>query len=457
MSVRTVAVACIAVCVAVAGCGEEHRAESAPDLDDIAADYVFLELAMGRHDGNHVDAYYGPETLRQAANDAELTLQQIADKADELAARVASWPGNRNNRLQLARINGLSQRLTALSTRVAIVATNEGKSFSFDEESELLFGVVAPDHDAAHFEEILARIDALVPGSGSLSSRVNAFQNRFVIPMDKLVDVFDAAIEECRRRTLKHIELPEEESFSLEYVTDKPWSGYNWYQGQAQSLIQINTDLPIFISRAVDLGCHEGYPGHHTFNVLLEKNLVEREGWVEFTLYPLFSPASLIAEGSGNYGIELAFPDDERVLFEKRRLFPLAGLQPDDADRYYALLELLEQLSYAGNEAARDYLNGDVDRGEAVQWLVDYSLSSPERARQRVDFFDTYRSYVINYNLGKDLVRRWVERGTEGSTTAGQQDEAAVQTERWQRFERLLSTPMLPSDLVDQQATDPLL
>jgi len=447
MSVRTVvAVACIAVCAAVAGCGEEHRTESAPDLNDIASDYVFLELAMGLHDSNHVDAYYGPETLRQAAIDAELTLEQIADQADKLAARVESWPANRNDRLQLARINGLSQRLTALSTRIAI---NEGESFSFDEESELLFGVAAPDYDAAHFEEILARIDALLPGSGSLSSRVNAFQNRFVIPMDKLGDVFDAAIEECRRRTLEYIELPKEESFSLEYVSDKPWSGYNWYQGQAQSLIQINTGLPIFISRAVDLGCHEGYPGHHTFNVLLEKNLVERQGWVEFTLYPLFSPASLIAEGSGNYGIELAFPDDERVLFEKRRLFPLAGLQSDDADRYYALLGLLEQLSYAGNEAARDYLNGDMDRKEAVQWLVDYSLSSPERARQRVDFFDTYRSYVINYNLGKDLVRRWVERGTEGSTTAGEQDGAVVQGRRWKRFERLLSTPMLPSDLVD--------
>jgi hypothetical protein len=449
MSVRTVAVACLAVCVAIAGCGDEYRTESSPDLDDIAADYVSLELGMGRHDGNHVDAYYGPEALRQAASDAELTLQQIADQAEELAARVAGWPGNRNNRLQLARINGLSQRLTALSTRVAIVATNEGRSFTFDEEAELLFGVAAPDHEAAHFEEILAEIDALVPGSGSLSSRVNAFQDQFVIPKDKLAVVFEAAIEECRRRTLEHIDLPEEESFSLEYVNDKPWSGYNWYQGRAQSLIQINTDLPIFISRAVDLGCHEGYPGHHTFNVLLEKNLVERQGWVEFTLYPLFSPASLIAEGSGNYGIELAFPNDERVRFEKTRLFPLAGLQPDDADRYYALQDLLGQLSYAGNEAARDYLNGDMDRDEAVQWLVDYTLSSPERAGQRVDFFDAYRSYVINYNLGKDLVRRWVERDTAGSTAAGGQNEAAVQSQRWQRFERLLSTPMLPSDLID--------
>ena len=430
-------------CLVLAGCGDEQRAEFRPDFGDLVEDYLFFELSMGMHDSNHVDAYYGPAEIRHAAEEAELTLEQIGEQAAQLATQVSSWPGNRSDRLQLARIKGLNQRLSALTTRIAM---KQGKTFSFDEEAERLFGVAAPDHDAAHFDAILRDIDELIPGSGALSARVNAFQDQFIIPADRLSAVFGAAIAECRRRTLEHIALPEQESFSLEYVTDKPWSGYNWYQGGARSLIQINTDLPIFINRAVDLGCHEGYPGHHTFNVLLEKNLVDGKGWMEFTLYPLFSAAALIAEGSGNYGIDLAFPGDDRLQFERRRLFPLAGLDPDGADRYYELLELLEQLSYAGNEAARDYLNGTIGRDEAVQWLVDYTLASPERARQRVDFFDTYRSYVINYNLGKDLVRDYVERSAE------------LPDQRWKRFTRMLSTPMLPSDLKQEpamQATSP--
>jgi hypothetical protein len=312
---------------------------------------------------------------------------------------------------------------------------SKGENFSFDTESRRLFGATAPDYDAAHFDAILDDIDTLLDGEGDLSARVNRFREQFVIPANRLPAVFDAAIAECRRRTLLFIELPENESFELEYVNDKPWSGYNWYQGNSQSLIQINTDLPIFISRAVDLGCHEGYPGHHTFNALMEKNLVEDRGWIEFSLYPLFSPQSLIAEGSGNYGVGLAFPGSDRVQFERKVLFPLAGLDPTEADRYYELLELLSRLSYAGNEAARDYLNGTIDREQAVQWLVDYTLSSPERARQRTDFFDTYRSYVINYNLGKDMVREYVERDT--------QDHAA----RWRKFKHLLSSPMSPADL----------
>lgn len=427
---RNTSITALAACLLLA-CGQNARSDE-PVLDEIARDYLFLELSMELHDASHVDAYFGPESIRESASDAALSLQTIDDKAKALSERLQSLPRTDGEPPRTARIEGLIRRLQALSTRIAI---KEGQTFTFDEESRRLFGVAAPDYDAAHFASILDDIEKLVPGEGSLSSRVNDFRSQFVVPADRLSAVFEAAILECRRRTLEHIALPENESFRLEYVTDKPWSGYNWYQGNAHSLIQINTDLPIYISRAVDLGCHEGYPGHHTFNALLEENLVEGKGWIEFTLYPLFSPQSLIAEGSGNYGIDLAFPGDERIEFEKRELFPLAGLDPEQAERYYELLDLLDKLSYAGNEAARDYLNGKIDREQAVQWLVDYALLSPERARQRVDFFDTYRSYVINYNLGQDLVRHYVERNAD------------TQAERWKRFAKMLSTPMLPSDL----------
>ena len=108
------------------------------------------------------------------------------------------------------------------------------------------------------------------------------------LPLDA---VFQAAIAAARASTLKHIALPAGESFTVEYVTDKPWGGYNWYQGNFHSLIQVNTSLPIYIDRAIDLAAHEGYPGHHVYNVLLEKNLLRDRGWVEFSLYPLFEAA----------------------------------------------------------------------------------------------------------------------------------------------------------------------
>jgi hypothetical protein len=232
-----------------------------------------------------------------------------------------------------------------------------------------------------------------------------------------------------------HLPLPAQESFRIEYVNDQPWSGYNWYQGDVRSLIQVNTDLPIFLDRAVELGCHEGYPGHHTYNALLESELVNARGWQEFTVYALYSPQSLIAEGSANYGVELAFPGDERLAFERDVLAPLAGISTEKLAEYTTLREKLASLDYAGNEAARAYLDGKMTREEAIDWLVKYNLSSPERAAQRVKFFDTYRSYVINYNLGRDLVRDYVERNASNAE------------ERWKVFGQLLGSPRLPSGL----------
>ncbi len=412
--------------LAIAACGP-----AAPDMDKLAREYLYLELSMGLHDAAHVDAYFGPEELKAAAEEAALSLDQILTASADLAARLSAIDAGDDDLLR-KRVAGLVARLHALDTRIAI---NQGKLPDFDAESQALFGSQAPDHDAAHFEAILQKIDALLPGEDSLGKRVEAFNNQFVIPLDRLPAVFEAAMAECRKRTLEHIDLPEGESFTIEYVNDKPWSGYNWYQGNAISLIQINTDFPIYISRAVDLGCHEGYPGHHTFNALLEKNLVNDAGWLEYSLYPLFSPQSLIAEGSGNYGIELAFPGDERIAFEKDVLFPLAGLDAADADLYYEIFALTAQLNFAGNEAARDYLNGDITRDKAAEWLQTYSLTPADKSLQRTRFFDAYRSYVINYNHGKTLVADYVER-----------DDADAD-QRWARFEAMLSSPMLPADL----------
>jgi hypothetical protein len=155
-------------------------------------------------------------------------------------------------------------------------------------------------------------------------------------------------------------------------------------------------------------------------------------------VYPLFSPQSLIAEGTANFGIDVAFPAAERRAFERQVIFPAAGLDPDKVDEYYDVFDLTNRLSYAGNEAARRYLNGEIDARAAAGWLETYGLFAPARAEQRVKFIDQYRSYVINYNLGKDMVARYVE-----SHGGSEQDPAR----RWTLFAQLISSPRLPSGL----------
>lgn len=402
-------------------------------MNDIAQEYVRLVLAVGQHDADYVDAYYGPPEWRTEVEADPPELSAIAARADELLADLGALPVPDAD-LEALRRRYLTRQLESLRARVGML---QGDQLSFDDESRVLYDAVAPATPVAQLEQVLASLDSTLPGSGSVQQRYSRYRERFIVPPALVDTVFARAIAECRDRTAQHLALPREERFTVEYVTDKSWSGYNWYQGQGTSLIQVNTDLPIYVDRAIDLACHEGYPGHHVYNALLEEHLVRGRGWVEYTVYPLFSPQSLIAEGSANYGIEIAFPAEERVAFEQAVLFPLAGLDPTDAVDYYRIQSLVDQLSYAGNEAARHYLNQHMTAGDAADWLERFALMTPERARQRVRFIEQYRSYVINYNLGKDLVAAYVER------RAG--DDHA---QRWAVFGELLSSPRLPSDLV---------
>ena len=159
-------------------------------------------------------------------------------------------------------------------------------------------------------------------------------------------------------------------------------------------------------------------------------------GWVEFSVYALFSPQSLIAEGSGNYGIAVAFPGAEKLAFEREVLFPLAGLDPARAAEFDRVCQLMKQLAYAGNEAARRYLNGEISAAAAAGWLTRYTLAEPAHAAKRVRFIDRYRSYVINYNLGEDLVEHYVESRAGGDAQR-----------RWAVFGELNSSPRLPSTI----------
>ena len=408
-------------------------------IASIAERYVKLVLAVGQHDADYVDAFYGPAEWRKQAEATKAALPAIDAQAAALEAEIpaafgAIRPVKAEVELWSLRQQYLQRQLASLRSRVAML---QGKKMTFDEESLALYDAVAPVKTESEFEVALKQLDAKLPGTGTLIERYDRFKQGFVITTARVDRVFQEAIRACRQR-MSLVDMPSNERFTVEYVTGKSWSGYNWYQGNFRSLIQVNTDLPIYIDRALDLACHEGYPGHHVYNVLLEKNLVVDRGWMEYTVYPLFSPQSLIAEGTANYGIEVAFPPADRIRLEQDVLFPLAGLDPARVAEYYQVLELVDRLSYAGNEAARRYINGEIDRAGAVAWLEKYAMYTRPRAEQRVRFIDQYRSYVINYNLGKDLVRAYIERKMGRDRTPQR---------RWREFTALLSSPRLPSGL----------
>ena len=434
----------LAIIIIFTSCSERKETVIQSDLElkmnSIAEDYVKLVLNIGQYDADFVDAYYGPAEwradLKTNLSFDSTAFKKLSGKTDELLNELESLGEYKADELETLRFRYLYKQLLACKTTLYML---NGVTLPFDEETKALYDASAPTHSDKFFQSTILELDKILPGKGDVAKRLNDFKMKFVIPSDKLKEVFDAAIKECRTKTLGHIKLPEKESFTIEYVKDKPWGAYNWYKGNYYSVIQVNTDLPIFIDRAVDLAAHEGYPGHHVYSTMLESNLSKKRNWVEFSVYALFTPQSLIAEGTANYGIYVVFPGDERIKFEKEVLFPLAGLNPNEADLYYKVLEVQKQFGYADNTAAKNYLDGKWTRKQTVEWLQKNELRPKERADKDIDFYEKYRSYVINYNLGMDIVKDYIERN------GGKENNPA---KRWELFEHLLSTPQTPSGLI---------
>ena len=414
-------------------CAKKEQKTEAQQLNYLAENYVRLGLTIGLYDADFVDAYYGPDSLKPAISKSDIfPKDSLLNLVTELRSGLKNSIEKLNDSSKV-RARWMSQQLLAFDRRIRIYS---GEFKTFDEESKELFGISAPVYPEEHYKLLLDTLNQLLPGKGTVQDRFQNLANRFIIPENKLDTIFKTTIAEARKSTKAYYSLPETETFTIEYVKDKPWSGYNWYKGNYTSLIQINTDTRIFIERAIDVGSHESYPGHHVYNMLLEKNLYQDKGWVEISLYPLFSPQSFIAEGSANYGIDLVFPGDKKIRFAKEKLLPLAGLDTTFIGIYFKSLAIRGKLNYARNEAARGIVNQTMNDQQALDWLMNYCLYNQETALKSISFIKKYRSYVINYNYGQDLVRNYIELNEKDPK------------KRWEVFGKLLSNPVLPEKLL---------
>lgn len=423
-------IATVLFALALAACA---TVAPSPDtaLNALAERYVRLSLEIGTHEQGYIDAYYGPADWKTEAEAAPREIDDLQVATAALQAELDQTAATSSDETTIRRARTLSAYVAAAHFRMEMM---EGVRAPFVEEAERLFALRPELRPLSEYDDALVRIDMLVPGEGALADRVAAFWNRFVVPTDRADAVMRAAIAECRRRTAPHLDLPANERFDFEFVTDRPWGAYNWYQGNNHSLIQVNATNPLMIGSAIGYGCHEGYPGHHVQGIYAERMYRDR-GWVEYSVLPLYSPMGPLNEGSGNYGVELAFPDEERTAFEMEVLFPLAGLDPQEAPVYYELTHAMAATAGAGLTIQAQYLDGEITRERAIELLQHYRLASRASAEQSLRFADAYRSYVINYSSGLELVRDYAERSGD------------TQEERWAAYRRILTEPTLPRDL----------
>lgn len=406
---------------------------SADSIDAVAEQFVEVGLRFQNHDPLPY-IYLGAEQRRQAAKADPQPLAATLSDIRALRQRLAALPAT-DDPLEQRRRRDLAERLLAVQTRGEIL--NGQPPASFDEETQKLFGVQAPHYSEAHFRELVAELDRLIPGKAPLVERVASFRDRFIIPRDKLDRVIGRAMQECRARTNQQFRLPSNEAVKLNLTGDMPWVGFTEYKGDSQSIVHLNHDVPVHIERAIELGCHEGYPGHHVHASLIEDRLIKGRGWVEYKYISLVGPLAVVAEGAASFAMELAFTRQERMQFERDVLLPLAGLSGEGLETYYHYVDLIEQLNYARNEAARKYLFEGMPRQEAIEWLMEFGLETAGTAATRLNVIHAQRSYVVTYNFGRTMIANYLESKGQIGTP-----------ESWQHFYQILTTPLSPRDLL---------
>jgi hypothetical protein len=403
---RVRSIVCVAMLLVVVGCRR-----GAP-VDGAAREYLRLAVALSERDPDALDFYVGPKDLEAEVRRAPPTLVAIGEQAAGLDARLAEMEAG-------PRVAFLRVQVRAISYRVRML---QGKPGAFDAESDALFGVrMTPDGEAGRRAEVRAQIAAEI-GAGAHAYTV--FDSRFVVPPERVPAVFDAALGACRAETVKHIALPAGEGVRVEYVAHKPWSAFSRYLGGGQSLIQVNTDYALTVDRILDLACHEGYPGHHVFNMLREASLVKGKGETEWAAQLTFSPQSWVSEGAASYAPEMAFSEAERVRVEREVLFPEAGLDAAGVGQYVRVEGMVKALHTAEPGIAREYLEGRLEFVRAAEALEREALM--EHAETALLYLNEYRSYGLTYTQGRDGVAGWVEAGDRWGLYGGLMREAVV-------------------------------
>jgi hypothetical protein len=391
----------LSVALLFAGC-KAHRLQSRPELtlEDMARSYVRLAVALGEHDGDSIDYYYGPPEWVADIRKAAPPLSEIRQSSLELIGSLRTMPVH--DAMRATRRDFLIAQAEAIACRALFLS---GAHSTFDEETQCSFGVTSPStFNERALAATRAEIAGLVGGHGILADRYAAFDAKFIVPPNRVKAVIERALQGCREQTLKHIPLPADEKIELTLAGNEPWSGYSLYKGAHKSVVTINTDFPLTVDRLLDLACHEAYPGHHTFNMTRDDEVVQRAGAAELAVQPTYSPQSFLSEGAAAIASQIAFSPSERVHFEREKLFPIAGLPTTQVDRYLKVEALVDQLHSAIPVIERQYLNGNLEFARAGSALEQQALMN--QTFETLKYINEFRSYVVAYTYSPDLLLR---------------------------------------------------
>lgn len=404
-----------------------HISLPVPDTaaDGLIREYLLLGLRFDRIEEGYVDSFTGDPALRQqVADEPAPDPAALARQARRLHGEVDA------SGLDPQRADYLKAHLRALDCAGRKFA---GEDVGFVDEVRDYFDVSIAKGDEDRYREAHRLLDEALGGSGPLVERMQAHRSGEEIPPERLEECIHAFSSALRDRVRADFPLPDSETINYEIVTDKPWSGFNYYEGNYRSTVAVNADLKQQMSNLPRLVAHESYPGHHTEHCRKEFGLVAGQHQAEQTIFLVNTPQCLMAEGLADLALYAAVPENWGAWAAE--IYQDLGLR-FDGERAEAISQASAALADVRQDAALMLHDEHRDADDVVAFLQRWLLTSPERARQSMRFLSSplWRAYTSTYVEGYRLLRGWLDaRPADVSLTA--------------RFGRLLDEPLIPSSL----------
>jgi hypothetical protein len=387
-------------------------------------DYLKLGLRFDRIEDGYVDSFTGDQALRRAV--ADEPAPEPTALAREARRLLTELPAG----LDDARAAFVGAHLRALECAARKFA---GEDVGFVDEVEAYFDVRITKGDPERYREAHAKLDEALGGTGPLADRIQAHRTAEEIAparLEEAIHAFSSALRDTVRATFP---LPERETIAYEVVTDKPWSGFNYYLGDYRSTVAVNADLKQQMSNLPRLVAHESYPGHHTEHCRKEAGLVEGLGQAEQTIFLVNTPQCLMAEGLADLALYAAVGPSWGGWAAD--IYADLGLRFDGV-RAEAVSAATAALADVRQDAALMLHDEHRDVDDVVAFLKRWLLVDDARARQMLRFLSSplWRAYTSTYVEGYRLLRGWLDDRPDGVTLT-------------QRFTTLLDEPLIPSSL----------
>ncbi|CAN5528474.1 hypothetical protein BH11ACT7_BH11ACT7_15290 [soil metagenome] len=397
--------------------------------DTLIREYLLLGLRFDRVEEGYVDSFTGDQSLKRAvADEPAPEPADLVRQAQRLLDVLPQVPVDAS--FTADRVDYLGAHLRALACAGRKFA---GEPVGFVDEVRDYFDVTIAKGDPDRYREAHATLDDALGGTGPLAERMQAYRSAEEIPPERLGECIEAFSSALRDRVRSEFPLDDRETINYEIVTDKPWSGFNYYEGDYRSTVAVNADLKQQMANLPRLVAHESYPGHHTEHCRKEAGLVAKQGQLEQTIFLVNTPQCLMAEGLADLALYAVVGPGWGAWASE--IYADLGLR-SDGQRAEVISEASAALADVRQDAALMLHDEHRDADDVAAFLQRWLLVNDARARQALRFLSSplWRAYTSTYVEGYRLLREWLEARPADVSLTG-------------RFGRLLDEPLIPSSL----------